>query len=181
MVKRRSYKRTRRRQARLMRNYFKMRFDIVDRLGLDQSAFKFIAWNANSKSLQSVLQGCADWNKAAALFHSFRLTGMAIEATPGILANDFYARGSYMFGLLTSSDTLDFNTLVEAKSALTLNVHQKVRKYISFNGGSTGWISTSDLSNLDGKFYAETNSLAESGGFVWTIKFSFYVTFKNSN
>ena len=28
---------------KVMRNYFKMRFDFVDRLGVDQSAFKFIS------------------------------------------------------------------------------------------------------------------------------------------
>lgn len=166
---------------KVMRNYFKMRFDFVDRLGVDQSAFKFISWNTNTKSLQSVLNACADWPKAAALFHSFKLTGLAIEIIPGVRASDFYARGSYVMGLLTSSDVTDFNNLVEAKSALVLNYNQAVRKYLSFYGGETSWISTSDLSQLDGKFFAETNALAESGGFVWTVKFSFYVTFKNSN
>lgn len=154
---------------KIMRNYFKMRFDFVDRLGIDQSAFKFVSWNTNNKSIQSILNGCADWPKAAGLFHSFKLTGLAIEATPGVKASDYYGRGSPVLGLLTSSDVTDFNNLVEARTAMVLNYNEKTRKYYSFNGGETGWISTSDLSQLDGKVFAETNSLAEGGGDLYGL------------
>ena len=166
---------------KIMKTYFKMRFDYVERLRLDQSAFKFVSWNTNNKSIQSILNGCADWPKAAALFHSFKLTGIAIEVMPGIIGAGFRGVGSYVVGLLTSSDVTDFNNLVEAKTSIVLKYIEGSRKYISFNGGETGWISTSDLSQLDGKMFAETNSLAESGDFYWSIKFSFYVTFKNPN
>lgn len=182
MAKRRTYRRWRRTKDRLMRNYFKMRFDYVDRLGIDSSALKFIVFNSNNRGIGSILVMCADWPKAAGLFHSFKLTGLAIEATPIMGTEDWYGRGSIMIGVLTDSDTYDFNTLAESKTGMTLSQTLTTRRYYSFNGGETGWTSTDNPSQmLNGKVYTETDSLAQSGSYLWSVKFSFYVTFKNAN
>jgi hypothetical protein len=164
-----------------MRNYFKARLDYIDRLGMDNSAFKFIAQNSNLKGLTTLIQACGDWPKYVQLFHSMKLTGMAIEATPQVLADNYECRGTPLLGLLTAGDQTDFNTLAESKGCITLNYTNTKRKYISFNGSNTGWISTDNLSALDGKIFAETNSLASGGNFIWNVKFSFYITFKNPN
>lgn len=172
----------RRTKNRLMKNYFKMRFDYVDRVGIDTSALKFVAFNTNNRGIGSILVMCSDWHKAAGLFHSFKLTGMAIEATPIMGTDDWYGRGSVAVGMLTDSDTYDFNNLVESKTAMILSQTQITRRYYSFHGGETGWVSTDNPPNvLNGKVYTETDALAQKGGFLWSVKFSFYVTFKNSN
>jgi hypothetical protein len=158
-----------------------MKLDYVERLGMDNSGFKFLSWNSNAKEIGVVLNGCADWPKAAGLFHSCKLTGVSISATPGVYGSDFYARGSPMVGLLTSNEQADFNTLADSSMALVLSYNETKRKYFSFNGGETGWLSTDMIADLNGRFYAETLSLAEQGNFVWTIKITFYVTFKNAN
>lgn len=167
---------------RLMKNYFKMRFDYVDRIGIDTSALKFITFNSNNRGIGSILVMCSDWPKAAGLFHSFKLTGMVIQATPIMGTDDWYGRGTVALGVMTDSDTYDFNNLVESNMSMVLSQTQITRRYYSFNGGETGWVSTDNPPNaLNGKVYTETDSLAQKGGFLWSIKFSFYVTFKNSN
>lgn len=181
MAKRKYRKRYYRNKNRIMRNYFKMKLDIVERLGMDNSGFKFISWNSNAKDIGVVLNGCDDWPKAAGLFHSFKLTGVAITAIPGVYGSDFYARGSPMVGILTSNEQANFNTLAESNSSIVLSYNETRRRYYSFHGGETGWMSTDMLADLNGRIYAETLSLAETGNFVWTIKFTFYVTFKNAN
>lgn len=173
-------------KAKLMRNYFKARLDTSMRAALDTAGFKFIENNATSRNLAQVLESCSDWVAYKQLFHTFKVTGIAMEAVPNlpIAGQDnrpFAANGTYCVGLITSGDTQNYANLLEAKNTIILTPTQSQRKYLSFNGGETSWIATSQTSDLDGKFYTETNSLATSGGMVWSIKFSFYITFKNPN
>lgn len=171
---------------KIARTYFKFRLDYAFRAGLDQAQFRFLEFNANNRNLYQILQACADWDSCAAIFHSFKLTGLSMEAIPGvpIAGNDgspYNANGTYAVGVLTSADVTNFQNLIEAKNTICLTPSQTLRKYLSFKSGETGWLSTSQLNQLDGKIYCETNSLPGAGGMVWTIKLGFYVTFKNSN
>lgn len=182
---RRYYRRNFYNRVKIMRNYFKARLDTSMRAALDTAGFKFIENNASTRNLAQVLESCSDWNAYKQLFHTFKLTGLAMEAIPNLpiagQASPFAANGTYCVGLITQGDTTNYANLLEAKNTILLTPTQTQRKYLSFNGGETSWIATSQTSDLDGKFYTETNSLASSGGMVWSIKFSFYITFKNPN
>lgn len=187
MAKRRYYYRRKRYyRYKIMKNYFKARLDTAMRVALDNAGFKFIENNATTRNLAQVLESCSDWAAFKQLFHSFKLTGVLMEAIPNLplIGGDnkpFAANGTYCVGLITQGDTTNYANLLEAKNTILLTPTQTQRKYLSFNGGETSWIVTSQTSDLDGKFYCETNSLATSGGMVWTVKFSFYITFKNPN
>ena len=182
---RRYYRKNFYNRAKILRNYFKARLDTSMRAALDTAGFKFIENNATSRNLAQVLESCSDWNAYKQLFHTFKLTGLAMEAIPNLpiagASAPFAANGTYCVGLITSGDTQNYANLLEAKNTILLTPTQTQRKYLAFNGGETSWIATSQTSDLDGKFYTECNSLASSGGMVWSIKFSFYITFKNPN
>jgi hypothetical protein len=168
----------RRKKNFIMKNYFKMKFDMIERLGMDENDFKFMTWNSNYHDIVTILKGCTDWVAAAGLFHSFKLTGMVITATPGVYGDDFYCRGSPCIGLMTSTENANFQTLAESNNSIVLSYNETKRKYISFHGGETGWIGT-DTNDLNGRIYADTLATAQNGQFIWTIKFTFYCIFKN--
>lgn len=182
-MKSKKYWRRRRQIIRykLISNYYKIKLDTVCRLELNNSSFKFLEYNINTKAIATFIQACSDWPKIIGLFHSMKLLGIAFSATPGLLTSGFTANGSYLIGILTSGDTYDFNNLAESKSSLVLSTYETKRKYIKFNGGISGYCSTDLPQTFDGKFYCETNSLAQNGTFIWTLQISFYCIFKNSN
>lgn len=181
-TKKRYYRR--KSKYRILRNYFKAKLDTIQRVALDSSAFKLLEANGTSRNLHALLQACGDWVSYTHIFHSFKLTGIALTAipnTPLVGANNapFSANGTYAVGIITSTDPTNFTNLIESNCALILTPSQTLRKYMSFNGGQTGWLATSKPEDLDGKLYCETNSLASQGGMVWTLKITLYVTFKN--
>lgn len=188
MVKRR-YKRYGYRKrgsvAKIMRNYFKAKMDYVMRVAYDSSGVKFLEWNASQKNINGLLEACSDWAPYTKIFHTFKLTGIAMEVSPNHpIANEgvFSANGSVILAILTGGDNPDsFQNVAEAKNSMVLTPTQMQRRYLSFNGGQTAWIATSDLTDLDGKVAVITNSTNVTGGLIWSVKVSFYVTFKNPN
>ena len=68
--------------AKVMRNYFKARFDYVMRITFDSQAVKFAEWNSANKSLAGILEVCGDWGSFTKIFHTFRVTGIAAEVVP---------------------------------------------------------------------------------------------------
>ena len=91
-------------RAKILRNYFKARLDTSMRAALDTAGFKFIENNATSRNLAQVLESCSDWNAFKQLFHTFKLTGVAMEAIPNLpLAGQdnrpFAANGTYCVGV----------------------------------------------------------------------------------
>lgn len=168
-----------------MRNYFKARMDYVMRIIQDTTGVKFAEWNVNYKNINGLLEACSDWPAYTKLFHTFKLTGLAMEVSPSVpIPQDgiYNANGSVLLALLTSSDNSEsFQNVAESKNCIVLSQTQCQRRYLSFNGGQTAWIATSDLTDLDGKVVTVTNSNNQAGGMVWSVKISFYVTFKNPN
>lgn len=185
MVKRRYYRKRRTNVKKIMRNYFKARLDYVMRITFDSQAVKFPEWNAANKSLAGILEACSDWGSYSKIFHTFRVTGIAAEVVPNLaikVENQFNVNGSVLFAFLTDADNAEsFQNVAESKFCFICSPTNTQRKYLSLNGGLTGWLSTNSLSELNGKFVTTTNSLAQAGGMVWNIKLSIYVTFKNPN
>lgn len=166
---------------KVMRNYFKAKLDYLLRIKYFNSGLNFIEWTTNAKPIADLLGSCKDWDYYKRLFHSFKLTGMALEISPGVPQGNFVSNGALVLGLITSGDPTDFNTVVDSTKSIVLTSTNTQRRYISFNGGQVGWASTNLIGSIDGKLFAETDSLPESGVMVWGVKLSFYVTFKNNS
>lgn len=166
---------------KLLRNYYKAKLDYLIRIKYQQSGVMFIEWNTNAKPLADLIAACKDWDYYKRLFHSFKLTGVSLEISPGVPQGNFVSNGALVLGLITSADPTDFSTVVDSTKSIVLSTTNTQRRYISFNGGQTGWSSTNLNAVIDGKLFCETDSLPESGVMVWGVKVSFYITFKNSS
>lgn len=166
---------------KVMRCYHKAKLDYLIRIKYMQSGLMFIEWSTNAKPLADLIAACKDWDYYKRLFHSFKLTGMALEISPGIPQGNFVSNGAVVLGIITSGDPTDFSTVVDSTKSIVLSPTNTQRRYISFNGGQTGWSSTNLNAVIDGKLFCETDSLPESGVMVWGVKLSFYVTFKNNS
>lgn len=177
MVKK--YSRVRYSFKKIAANYTYCRIDVVDRLGAQGDGYKFITANSNSKSLEYWITHSADWLRYAEGYHSFKLKGVAIDVVPGRPSDDFATRGTYLLGLLPNRESIGFERLSESKACLVLGYTEHCRRYYSFNGGDTGWLSTGNLTALDSNIVAETQSLPSAGQMVWSVKLSFYILLKN--
>ena len=156
MAKRR-YKRYRRHNiGRLLRNYYKAKLDYLIRIKYQQSGVMFIEWSTNAKPIADLLNACKDWDYYKRLFHSFKVTGMALEISPGVPQGNFVSNGALVLGVITSGDPTDFNTVVDSTKSVVLSTTNTQRRYISFNGGQVGWSSTNLIGSIDGKLFVET-------------------------
>ena len=179
MVKRR-YSR-RRNFNRIAKNYFKAKLSISKRIGYDTSGVKFLEDNTDTKTVSSLLGECPDMKKFQQLFQSMKLTGILVETAPNPISEETTALGCITLGLQTKNDTDVFADIVEGNYGMLLSAMQCQRKYIGLNNGLTGWINTDGTSTWNPRFSVKTDAAAQSGGYMIAVRFTFYVTFKNSN
>lgn len=179
MVSRR-YRR-RRNFNKIANNYFKAKLSISKRIGYDTAGVKFLEDNVDNKSVSSLLSECPDMKKFQQLFQSMKLTGILMETAPNPISEDTVAPGSITLGLQTRNDTDVFADVVEGNYGMLLSPMQCQRKYISMTNGLTGWIATDGTITWSPRFSVKTNANAQAGGYMIAVRFTFYVTFKNSN
>lgn len=175
-----------RRTKKIMRNYFKARLDCIQTIQHTTDGTNFRENNQATRTLPALLELCNDWGMYRQLFHSFRLTGFAIQVTPLSTSptqagQPYTSLASIVLALQTNRDNADFNSVSEANTSIVLTPYAPQRRYKSFNGGEFGWTSTDDLTLMDGVMRLGTNGNASTGACVWSVRFSFYITFKNPN
>lgn len=183
--KRRKYSR-KRTFNRIAKNYFKVRLDCVQTIQHTTDATVFRENNGAQRTVSALLELCNDWDMYRRLFHSFKLTGIAMEvvpltASPNQQGQPYTSLSTICLAFLTSRDNTDFNSCSEANFNIICTQAQRQRKYKGFNGGEFAWTSTDDLTQIDGKFYLGTNGNASTGAAVWSVRFTLYVTLKNTN
>lgn len=179
-------RRYRRNVNKLMRNYFKARLDTVQKLVWNTDGIKFVTdGEATNRDVKTLLELCNDWDAWRLVFHTFKITGMAVEVNPGVpsaSANQVPAYGGMaVLSLLTTRDNSNWNSATESNFSFSLATVQRQRKYKSFNGGINAWMGTDDLQDIDGKFTVQSDGNPTNAAIVYMVKFSFYVTFKNPN
>ena len=181
MVKRRSYYYRRRRAFyRNVANYHFKKFSIAYRLAYDTSGAKIIEVNNPTVSLAIALQNCPDFKSSQKIFHSYKIKGVRIEASPQFPNDNTVSTGLVAFGFQTGSDGDNFEDVVESDRAIILSPVSTVSKYISLSGGN-GFIGADVLNSNDGKFTVKTNMNAQSGGQMWGVRLTFYVLLKGPN
>lgn len=188
MVKtyRRRYRRYRYNRSKIMRNYFKAKLDVIQKVLWTSDGVKFVSeGSANSKPIPTLLELCPDWATWRLLFHSFKLTGIAVEVAPNYPSarnGDAEFTGAAVLALLTSRDAVSWNNASEANFMFMLSPTQVQRKYKSFFGGLAAWTGTDTITDLDGKFVVESDgNPSVNSATAYTVRFTFYITFKNSN
>lgn len=185
MVKKKG-KYVKRKIQKVMRNYLKVKLDCVQTIQHSTDGTIFRENNQTSRTLAALLELCNDWGMYRQLFHSFRLTGVAFQVVPLSTSPNgqglpYTSLSTIVLALQTNRDNADFNSVSETNGSVLLTPYATVRKYKSFYGGEFGWTSTDDLTLMDGIFRIGTNGNASTGACVWSVRFSFYVTLKNTN
>lgn len=184
MPKRKTYKSSYTKKSnfnKIARNYFKAKFSISRRIGYDTAGIKFIEDNDFKKTISSLLTECPDFKKFQQIFHTMKLTGILIQTAPNTPTDGTVALGTMVLGLQTVNDTEVFADVVESNDALILTPTQAQRKYIPLNGGMTAWVSAANPIDFAGRFVVKTDANAQDGGYMISVRFTFYVTFKNAN
>lgn len=169
-----------------MKNYFKAKLDCVQTIQHSVDGTSFRENNQSNRTLAALLELCNDWGMYRQLFHSFKLTGFAFQVVPLSTSptpqgQPYTSAATVILALQTNRDNNDFNSISESNGSVILSPVSPMRKYKSFNGGEFGWTSTDDLTQMDGIMRLGTNGNASTGACVWSVRFSFYITFKNPN
>lgn len=177
---------SRKNMNKVMRNYFKARLDTIQKVLWNNDGIHFVTTaQGTDRTLADLVQLCNDWDSWRTVFHSFKITGMAVEvnpAFPSVSANQTpsYA-GMAVLSLLTTRDNSNWNNATESNFSFSLTTMERQRKYKSFNGGINAWSGTDDLQDMDGKFTVQSDGNPGNAALVFMVKFSFYITFKNPN
>lgn len=183
MVKRYT-RRYRRRAKRIMRNYFKAKLDTVQKVQWTEAGANFVTGSTgNTRTVQDLLQLCNDWQYWRQLFHTYKLTGIAVRITPNAptSTNGTQFAGAACLSMLTTRESANWTNAIESNFSFMLSPVQIQRKYKGFNGGLAAWHGTDDTADLDGKFVIETDGNPTNGATTYMVQFTFYVTFKNTN
>lgn len=185
MVKYRKYRRYYRKvKARILRNYFKGKLDTVQKVTwTGNGAFFVTGGQGTTRTLSDLLQLCGDWQYYRQIFHTYKVTGLAMELTPNpaTRGDGTQFTGAACIGLLTTRDIANWTNVTESNMSVLLTASQIQRKYKSFYGGLAAWHGTDDTADLDGKFVIETDGNPSDGGTTYMFKVTFYITFKNAN
>lgn len=89
--------------------------------------------------------------------------------------NDSTYYDSRYLAYLTNQDQSDFNILVESDKSVILSTQNKTSKYMPVNNIC---YSTQTEIRFTGKFYIQIDNKPAYGGISWSVKFSFYITFR---
>lgn len=169
---------------RIMYNYFKTKLSCVDRILLDDNDMKLASTNGTNRNIRAYLTGCNEWQYFSKIFHTMKITGLLMETIPGIQASNPETTpvmpGSYQLGFLPVASDSNSAAIADTNASIVLSVVQNQRKYISFHGGLNGWLDIGSLeNNLVALIAVAASALPQNTGCVWTLKLTFYVTFKN--
>lgn len=169
---------------RVMKNYFKTKLSCVDRILLDDNDMKLASSNGVNRNIRAYLTGCNEWQYFSKVFHTMKITGLLMETIPGIQASNPETTpvmpGTYQVGFLPIASDANSVALADANESIVLSVVQNQRKYISFNGGLNGWLDIGSLeNNLVALIVVAATALPQNTGCVWSLKLTFYITFKN--
>jgi hypothetical protein len=168
-----------------MHNYFKAKLSCTDRILLDSDGMKLASSNSQNKFVRSYITSCQEWQLYQGIFGSMKLTGIAIETIPNVVTkteaeDPMVMAGTYIIAYKPVDAGTSLTALSDTENSIILSVNQNQRKYVNLHGGPTGWFDINLIEqNLSGQIATQYNNLIQNGGVVWTVRFTFYITFKN--
>lgn len=161
-------------------NYTYTKLSTLDEIGMDNTAIKLTKANDVKYNLYGYLSGCADWKTYTQLYASFKVVGLAITATPNTPIDTFKWAGTAAIAYTAFADQTDASTCIESNKSIMLSVVAPARRYFPLNNGVTSWVSTSSPALVPGSILVACNRYPSSGGIVWSVRYDFYVMFKNT-
>ena len=165
---------------RAISNYTYTKLSTIDEISMDNTGMKLIKANGVKQNLYGYLDACADWKTYTQLYTSYKLVGLAISVTPNTPIGTFKWGGTGAIAYTSFADQTDVSTCIESNKSVMLSVVAPVRRYFPLNNGATSWVSTSSPAMVPGSILVACNRYPTDGGLVWSVRFDFYVMFKNT-
>ena len=179
-ARRRYYRRRRWSFKRAISNYTYTKLSTLDEISMDNTAMKLIKPNDVKDNLYGYLIRCADWKTYTQLYTSFKLVGLAISVTPNTPIGTFKWGGTGAIAYTSFADQTDVSSCIESNKSVMLSVVAPTRRYFPLNNGVTSWVSTASPGQVPGSILTACNRYPTEGGIVWSVRFDFYVMFKNT-
>ena len=161
-------------------NYTYTKLSTLDEITMDGGSMKLTKPNDVKDNLYNYLSRCADWKTYTQLYTSFKLVGLAITVTPNTPVGTFKWAGTGAIAYTAFADQTDVSSCIESNKSLMLSVVAPTRRYFPLNGGVTSWVSVSSPAQVPGNILVACNRYPGDGGLVWSVRFDFYVMFKNT-
>lgn len=165
---------------RAISNYTYTKLSTLDEITMDTTAIKLVKPNDVKDNLYSYLSRCADWKTYTQLYASFKVVGLAISVTPNTPIGTFKWAGTGAIAYTSFADQTDVSTCIESNKSVMLSVVAPARRYFPLNNGVTSWESTTSPAQVPGVILVACNRYPSDGGLVWSVRFDFYVMFKNT-
>lgn len=165
---------------RAISNYTYTKLSTLDEITMDTTVIKLVKPNDVKDNLYTYLSKCADWKTYTQLYTSFKLVGLAITVTPNTPIGTFKWAGTAAIAYTSFADQTDVSSCIESNKSILLSVVAPTRRYFPLNNGVTSWVSTSSPAQVPGNILVACNRYPGDGGLVWSIRFDFYVMFKNT-
>ena len=115
-----------------------------------------------------------------------KITGILLETFPNYVGtvdiqNSVVMQGTYVIAYRPALAPSNFNALTDSNGSIVLSTTIPQRKYISMHGSVTGWMDTNNLDTEYSSMFTIKNSgvTIQNANMVWTVRITFYVTFKN--
>ena len=161
-------------------NYTYTKLSTLDEITMDTTAIKLVKPNDVKDNLYAYLDRCADWKTYTQLYTSFKVVGLAITVTPNTPIGTFKWAGTGAIAYTAFADQTDVSSCIESNKSILLSVVAPTRRYFPLNGGVTSWVSVSSPAQVPGNILVACNRYPSDGGLVWSVRFDFYVMFKNT-
>lgn len=165
---------------RAISNYTYTKLSTLDEISMDNTGMKLIKPNDVKWNLYQYLNLCADWKTYTQLYTSFKLVGLSITVTPNTPIGTFKWGGTGAIAYTAFADQTDVSTCIESNKSVMLSVVAPSRRYFPLNNGVTSWVSTSSPGQVPGCILVACNRYPTEGGLVWSVRYDFYVMFKNT-
>lgn len=171
----------------IAKNYFKVRLSNIVRIKLDNTGLMFLPSQQDTISISTSIAQCEEWKQLQNSFLAYKVTGIKVLAVPAPLAFQGQQVGQSVIpnvaiddcpvmGILALNMPTTYQNLQDADKQLILSYHKPVQAYFKYK--ITEWDKSTAPTDQTGRFYLAMQGSATMGIQYWTVKLTYYVTFK---
>lgn len=179
LAKRKFYRKRRMSFLKAISNYSYTKFSYCDQIAYDGNGIKLVTPNFHHYFLYQYLDKCTDWPTYKTLYASYKVVAIKIKVVPLTPQAGFSTIHSAAIAYAANSDQVDLNSTIESNKSIMLSPYTAVGAYWRLNGGLTSWENSGSPSQTPGRIQVAASGNPSAGGIVWSVRFDFYVMFKN--
>lgn len=171
----------------IAKNYFKTKCSNIVRVKLDNTGLTFIPGNMDTLSISTNIATCEEWKQFQNIFLAYKVTGIKVQVTPAPIAFQGQQVGQQVIpnvavddcpvlGILALNMPTTYANLQDADKQIIFSYHKPVSRYWKYK--ITNWDKSTAPTDQTGRYYMAMAGSATMGIQYWTVKFTYYITFK---